>query len=123
MEFRGALKFAVVAGVWIPGPQLRAMSSTLFARGTNAQLGIRSRNERLEREVAELRTAVGNGSVQKEVAEVREKVSTVERKLDFQLANALRQINQLREELKAANAAIASLKTIITPPATDAPSP
>jgi predicted nucleic acid-binding Zn-ribbon protein len=98
------------------------MSSTLFARGTNAQLGVRNRNERLEREVAELRTAIGNGSVQKEVAEIREKVNTVERKLDFQLANALRQINQLREELKAANAAIASLKTIITPPPTDPPS-
>ena len=98
------------------------MSSTLFARGTNAQLGIRSRSERLEREVAELRAAVGNGSVQKEVVELREKVSTVERKLDFQLSNALRQINQLREELKASNTAIASLKTIITPPSTDTPS-
>ena len=92
------------------------MSSTLFSRGTNAQLGMRERSERIERELTSLRAAVGTASVQKDIAELREKLSVVDRKIDFQLANLIRQVTSLREELKTAQGAIADLKTIITPP-------
>ncbi len=92
------------------------MSSTLFGRGTHTQVGSAARYERMEREIAELRKAVGGASMENELRAILEKMITLERKVDFQLATMNTTVKQLREIVDKQAAHIKELRTIVVPP-------
>lgn len=92
------------------------MSSTLFGRGTHTQVGASARFERMERDISELRKAVGGASMETELKTIREKALTLERKVDFQLATMNTTVKQLREIVDKQAAQIKELHAIVVPP-------
>jgi hypothetical protein len=92
------------------------MSSTLFGRGTHTQVGSAARYERMERELSELRKAIGGASMETELKAIREKALTLERKIDYQLATMNTTVKQLREIVDKQAAQIKELSTIVVPP-------
>ena len=92
------------------------MSSTLFGRGTHTQVGASARFERMERDISELRKAVGGASMESDLKAIREKALILERKVDFQLAAMNTTIKQLREVIDKQAAQIKELHAIVVPP-------